>query len=329
VKQAAKVWALIGHRKGDNSQVLALAEALGVPFEVKHLKYNRLRHLPAPLRRPGLVSLTRQSRKLIRPPWPELVIGVGYRSVPIARFIKRASGGRTRIVQIGNPRRDPGVLDLLITTPQYPQRPGPNVLAVPVPIGARRGRTAPSDEESAWLAKLERPLRLVVVGGPTRGWRIDHDELASAIHTLIARCEGDGGTVVGVASPRTDRASVALLRKLVGGRRYVFAGDFPRYDVLLASADEIYATADSVSMVSEAMLSGRPAGMIPVRETGAGRLIRRLSKRLRGRAPAPDLPAFWDYLERERLIGTVDQPMVSNIPESLPLAVGGVRDLLV
>ena len=169
----------------------------------------------------------------------------------------------------------------------------------------------------------------MVVGGPTRGWRIDDDALTSAIRTLKGRCEGDGGTLVAVASPRTDRGSIALLRRLFDGTRHVFAGDFPRYDVLLASADEIYATADSVSMVSEAMLTGKPAGMIPVRETRTGKAVHRLSKRLRGRAPAPNLRAFWDYLERERLIGTVDQPLVSNIPESLPLAVEAVRELLV
>src|SRR5206468_532155 len=105
---------------------------------------------------------------------------------------------------------------------QYPQRPGPNVLAVPVPIGARRGRTPPSDDEAAWLARLERPLRLVVVGGPTRGWRIDDDTLTSAMRTLIARCQADGGTVIAVPSPRTDPGSVALLRRLIDGTRHVF-----------------------------------------------------------------------------------------------------------
>ena len=37
-----RVWALLGPHRGDNNQVLALAEALGLPFEEKWLRYNQL-----------------------------------------------------------------------------------------------------------------------------------------------------------------------------------------------------------------------------------------------------------------------------------------------
>ena len=55
-----RIWALLGPHRGDNNQVLALAEALGLPFEVKSLRYNQLaaastaaarRHVAQP--RPG------------------------------------------------------------------------------------------------------------------------------------------------------------------------------------------------------------------------------------------------------------------------------------
>jgi hypothetical protein len=35
-----RVWLLLGGRTGDNNQLLALAEALAFPFEVKRLRYN-------------------------------------------------------------------------------------------------------------------------------------------------------------------------------------------------------------------------------------------------------------------------------------------------
>ena len=41
-----RVWALLGPHRGDNNQVLALAEALGLPFEEKTLSYNQLRRVP-------------------------------------------------------------------------------------------------------------------------------------------------------------------------------------------------------------------------------------------------------------------------------------------
>ena len=40
-----RIWALLGARAGDNDQVLGLAEAIALPFEIKHLAYNRLRVL--------------------------------------------------------------------------------------------------------------------------------------------------------------------------------------------------------------------------------------------------------------------------------------------
>ena len=40
-----RIWALLGPHRGDNNQVLALAEALGMPFEEKWLHYNQLRRL--------------------------------------------------------------------------------------------------------------------------------------------------------------------------------------------------------------------------------------------------------------------------------------------
>ncbi len=35
-----KVWLMMGHRAGDNSQVLALAEALGWPYEIQRFVYK-------------------------------------------------------------------------------------------------------------------------------------------------------------------------------------------------------------------------------------------------------------------------------------------------
>ena len=35
-----RTWVMMGHKAGDNSQILALAEGLGWPFEIKHLVYR-------------------------------------------------------------------------------------------------------------------------------------------------------------------------------------------------------------------------------------------------------------------------------------------------
>ena len=58
-KAQLRVWALTGAHAGDNDQVIALAEALGLPFEVKQLEYNRLRSLGPRLLGRSVISLSK------------------------------------------------------------------------------------------------------------------------------------------------------------------------------------------------------------------------------------------------------------------------------
>src|SRR5690349_11760922 len=84
------VWLLMGTRAGDNNQLMSLAEALGFPFETKKIAFNQLRRVRF-LRR-GLLIVARESLPSIVPPWPDLVLCVGYGSVPVARYIREQSG---------------------------------------------------------------------------------------------------------------------------------------------------------------------------------------------------------------------------------------------
>ena len=87
----APVWVLLGQRTGDNNQLLRLASELGLPFRTIELAYNPLHVVPPRLLGAGLASLTEKSRRLIRPPWPKLVLASGYRSVPAALSIRAMS----------------------------------------------------------------------------------------------------------------------------------------------------------------------------------------------------------------------------------------------
>jgi mitochondrial fission protein ELM1 len=169
---APLVWLITGQCVGDTNQIRALADALHWPTVDKPLRFNPLRRLPW-LRGPRLDTLTRPSRLMIRPPWPDLIIGAGYGGVPVARWIRRQNGGATRIVMFGNPRSAIDDLDLVITTPQYDRAPAPNVLALPLPVGDPAASVRPTADERAWLANLHAPRRLVVVGGPARNWTVD------------------------------------------------------------------------------------------------------------------------------------------------------------
>ena len=322
--RSPRLWLLMGSRAGDNNQLLALAEALGFPFECKTLRFSGLRRLPF-LRR-GLTIVEQSSRRQISAPWPDIVIGVGYGSVPVARYIREQSGGRTKLVHIGNPREELDDFDLRITTPQYARRPAPNLLALPFPIGNPAKAAHPTRDELEWLEAFPRPRRLVAVGGPARHWRLDHDALANAIELVAAK--RPHGSLIVATSPRTGRDTRRLLANLVLGQHQTVVEDFPSFATLLATSDEIYCTADSVSMLSEAVLTGRPVGLIPIKRSLKGRITHWLWERPLKRSTFPDFANFWDLLHRRKLIGTITDPVASSSRDTVGDAVVAVRALI-
>jgi mitochondrial fission protein ELM1 len=318
------LWLLMGSRAGDNNQLLALAEALGFPFEAKRISYNQLRRVSF-LRR-GLTIVARRSRGLIEPPWPDLVIGVGYGSVPVARYIREKSGGRAKLVHIGNPRDNLDDFDLQITTPQYSRSAKPNLLELLFPIGNPARSVQPTKEEKDWLSRLARPRRLVAVGGPARHWQLDHSALAHAIGVLD--CKKPAGSLIVATSARTPEETRQLLAKLVNGPQHAVTEDFPRFAALLRECDEIYVTADSVSMISEAILTGKPTGLIPIERSIRGFLANTLWERPLGRHTLPDFPNFWRLLDKEGLSGTVELPVASQVCDTVSRAADAVRSVI-
>lgn len=251
-----RVWCLLGQRRGDNQQVLALAEALGEPFVVKRLRYAPASRLSNLLRRRWPLGIEVDAATPIRPPWPELVLSVGKRSVPQALAIRAAAGGRCRLVQLGRPSAPLGWFDLILTVPQYRLPPGPNVIEMPLPFGhAKANRPTDVNRE---FAALKHPLVAVLVGGPTKELRLGEAEASSLAQLALERAVVAGGTVVVCTSPRTPAAVADALRSLLRPPHRVDVwqpGAPNHYAALLAAADRIVVTADSVSMLSDACSS--------------------------------------------------------------------------
>jgi mitochondrial fission protein ELM1 len=323
----AAVWALLGERTGDNNQVLALAESLGIPFEIKDVRYNALRALTKWLG-PTTATLDARSRAEIQPPWPNVVISIGRRSVPLAWWIRKQSGGRTKIVLIGNPRRDPALFDLIITTRQYPVPRGDNVVMLPAAMSRFQTPPAPTADEMDWLRGLPHPVRLVAIGGATKYWELSPDLIVKALHQLRAKPDG---SIVVVTSRRTIEVVTSAVKAMLDGKpnAKVVTGPFPRFATLLGQADEIFVTGDSVSMLSEAILTGKPVGLIPIEQNAKGR--KKLGPKPNEQGPNArrrDLRRFWRHLQDEGVIGTLERPTSGTIDNPNAIAIEAVRAIL-
>jgi mitochondrial fission protein ELM1 len=325
-EMAPRIWLLLGPRPGDNNQALALGDALGEPYAVKTLAYNWLQKFSLWLP-PTLASLLPEYRANLRPPWPKVVVAVGRRSVPIARWIRWQSGGVTQIVRIGHPRNQAQLFDLVITTRQYLTPKGDNVVLLPVTMSRYVPPPAPNEREQDWIDTLPRPVRLVAIGGPTKYWTLTTEKIVRALDVDIKGC------AVAVVSRRTPKELVARLRGIAAAspRVSLVEGDFPSFSALLCEADEIFVTGDSISMISEAVQAGKPVAIVPVERDSKG--ARRLADvpLAEGRgAHRRDLRRFWDYLVSEGLAGTLESGARRSdaIPRPTETAAKAVRRLL-
>jgi mitochondrial fission protein ELM1 len=326
-----RAWALLGARRGDNNQVLALAEALNVPFEVKALRYNPLRHLQPGLLGATFRSLTVESRALVSCDWPDLTISTGHRSVPVVQAIRKASNGRTRSVHIGYPRISPKNFDLVVATPEYPIVDHPNLVRIPL---ALTRATAPPVDHSVFWDVHPSPRRLLVIGGPTLYWRLDPTDIQQAIEQLCLTAFADGGSVIVIGSPRTPPKLLAQVDSWIEQAQVpsvlMRMDGLPGYGALLAHADSVAVTADSVAMISDAVAAKKPVGLVPVQPTLTGSMMMGLmdhfapGERVRPR----DLRHFWSILHRQSLAGTVIDPKLGKVPDLTRVVAARVRTML-
>lgn len=265
------VWCLLGKKAGDNTQVRALAEELGWGYEEKHVvarPWELLVHAGSGV---TLAGIDRSRSSALAPPWPDIVLSAGRRNEPVARWVKRQSGGNTRLVHIGRPWAPLSAWDLAITTPQYflPRQPGVFHNTLPLHRNSLTELRAAGEQLRPQLASLPRPWVAVLMGGDSgrfvmtpekgRGLGLLSDELARAA----------GGSVLFTDSPRTPRAAgdamQAQLQPPHFSWRWGSGGDNP-YRGLLALADAFIVTGESMSMLGEAAATGKPLYIFDVED---------------------------------------------------------------
>jgi mitochondrial fission protein ELM1 len=219
------------------------------------------------------------------------------------------------------------LFDLVITTSQYAVRDGDNVVRLPISLTANSD-IRPERTEWEWLQSFAEPRRLMIIGGKTSLWRFGADVVTEAARVLQRRAQLEGGSVIAVTSPRTSTSLVTAARTALGDNAVVH-GQFPRYAALLNAADEIHVTGDSVAMLSDAVASGKPVGLIPLEPDAIAGFVR-FAGMIRGKPfRMRDLDKFWCDLRSRGLVGTLENPLGGSL-EVAPIetATAAVRSVL-
>lgn len=259
------VWVLADDRAGNVSQAVGVAEALAWPFSQKTIRYTAFGALPNALRGASLRGVSPQSRAELTPPWPDVVIAAGRRTAPIARWIKRQSGGHSYLCQVMWPGAS-GIDDFdLVAVPTHDQLSGLRESVVRItgaPHRVSEGKLA--IEGAKWSTRfgaLKRPLLALVVGGSTKSTAFTTQMAQELGQKVTAMAEEMGATILVTTSRRTGSSQTEALMKALPepGYSYLWHPDgAPKdnpYFGFLALADAVVVTGDSVSMVSEACAS--------------------------------------------------------------------------
>lgn len=254
------IWILSRGRKGDLDQMLALSRAVGWPYEIKKLNFSGL-EIPALSR-----LLLKNGAEVLTPPWPDLILCAEASPSVIAKDIKRMSSGKTRIVCIGRPAGSAGGFDLVITTAQYRIPQAANVVELSMPLAADTEPASPSSQNNGPIA--------VIVGGPAFPDRLDHAAAMELAADVLAHAEKRKAVLTVYTSPRTPKDVAGALSRTITAphRRHIFGEGPNRYHEGLSEASEIIVTSDSVSMVSDALNSGKPVSIYPLPRTDSVKL---------------------------------------------------------
>ena len=250
-------WAVTDGAAGALNQCVGLARRLGIEPDVKTIAIRQpWRGLPPALWFDPLAAVSAKGDRL-DPPWPDLLIASGRKSVAPAAAIRRAASGGTVAVQIQDPGIAPRHFDLVVA-PVHDRLRGANVVATKGTVHGltREGLDAAARAAAPAAADLPRPLVFVAIGGPNRVYRFDEEDARRLGRSLAAV---GGGLLVALSRRTTGRAAAALEAELDPARTRFWngAGENP-YFGWLGLARAVVITADSVAMTTEACVTGRP-----------------------------------------------------------------------
>lgn len=261
------LWALFDNRRGSVGQAQGVIDALPSGIEVveKKLVYNKLSGLPNWLRGRTLLGLDKESQKEITEPWPDYVLSISRRTVPVARYIKKQNS-RTKLIQLMHPGHT-GLKDFdLVVVPEHDKNKehSDNIHYI---IGCPH-RVTPkylSDAKNKWAEKfadLPHPITALIIGGAIKGKPFSKDNALSLGLAVKKFKQQDKGSLLITTSRRTGSESEKIILEQLK--------DIPQFDYLwgdtsdnpysgfLACADNIIVTGDSVSMCCEATGTGKP-----------------------------------------------------------------------
>ena len=313
--QDLRVWYMSTGEAGTHQQARGLAMALSPNAEERLIRVSRVWALGPPaligLSPPAVTAVAGR----LAPPWPDVLVTCGRRSALVAMAIRRRNKRPMICVHV-QPPTHPEAFDLVVAMP-HDKLKGANVLSVDTAlhaIGPAALADAAAQGDPRFLG-LPRPWTGVLLGGSTRRSPFAYEDAVRLADQLDALRGKVGGSLLVTPSRRTPEAVVAALgaRYLADQTVRIWDGGPPNpYLAILALADRLVVTSDSVSMISEALATTAPVSIF--RLPGGQRHARFVDNLLAKGLASP----------LESATAAARRPAI----DANPLVVAAVRDLI-
>jgi mitochondrial fission protein ELM1 len=264
-------WIVTEGLAGTENQCLGVAEALETTPTVKRIQLT----FPWNLLSPYLgFECPKTFIPPLSPPYPDLLITSGRKAIAAARYIKKASSGKSFTLHIQDPRISPKYFDLLAIPAHDPTRGENVIVTTAAPNRITQKRLDDEKKKFPHLASENKMVITVLIGGNSKAYTLTPDLMRHIAQQLKDLQKTHNASLLITTSRRTGRDNEHILRNVLGtADTYIWdgAGDNP-YFAMLGYADYILVSADSTSMLSEAATTGKPVYRIDLDALPAGRI---------------------------------------------------------
>ncbi len=260
---------------GMEAQVRALAESLEFEVQMKEAEVKPpFVWLPNSVYAAGLdrfvvPNLLAEGSDVLQAPWPDVVISCGRRPAMVALGLRRKMGASAaKFIHIQDPHVSSKHFDAVVAM-QHDAISGDNVIKTRFALHTITPEKlwAAQEKFQPIFASYPKPFVSILIGGSTNKYHFTHaamHELITSLRVIQAKTEG---TLLITVSGRTGDENTRILKDVFGDNRRVHIydgiGQNP-YMGMLALAETIFVTNDSVNMMSEVAATGKPLYILPL-----------------------------------------------------------------
>jgi len=268
-----RVWLLVDPECAEASQAAALADQLGWSVERKPLRFGPLARLHPKLLGASQAGLDPAGSAPLAPPWPDVVIGAGRRTIAVALWIRARSRGRTRLVHVGDDGGGDAATFDAVVTPGYAHLwPHPQRVATLAPLARAQAKSLPRAADASadpfeGSAHPRIALLLDASGGKPGVEAARARRIAEDVRAFADRAGGSALAWTGSGLPPEVEAALA------GGlrsTRVLRSSAHSGLSEVMAAADALVVRGDDAPLLAEAAASGKLVYIYPAQELGAG-----------------------------------------------------------